>query len=347
MTQILLYTGTNIRQSHEEQLQPVTLDAVWQQIIGETSPLYKETQLLRRVARLDAAAAQRLKTRLPFICCSQFSDGIRKADHFEQSTGFILDIDNVPKDPAYRLELLQQFKQDPEVALVYQSPGGNGYKLLFILQHPITELRSYTSFYKLFLHSFAHKYQLEPYLDTATCDATRVSFLCHDADAWLNPVPVAVDHYQSMSTIETESIHAHQTEFQTSRDATGNCSNQLSKEQYRQLLNTLHPERPAKAPKQIFVPPLLHELMVHVQAQAAAVGIAIAEVLDIHYGKKVVFANLADRAEVNLFYGKKGFSVVKTPKRGSNEELAEIGARIIRLALTQPITQTRGVSNEE
>lgn len=34
-------------------------------------------------------------------------------------------------------------------------------------------------------------------------------------------------------------------------------------------------------------------------------------------------------AEINVFYGKRGFSVVKTPKRGSNDGLADISNRVL------------------
>jgi hypothetical protein len=39
-------------------------------------------------------------------------------------------------------------------------------------------------------------------------------------------------------------------------------------------------------------------------------------------------------AEINVFYGKKGWSVVKTTKSGSHPDLAELGARAIEEILS-------------
>ena len=50
---------------------------------------------------------------------------------------------------------------------------------------------------------------------------------------------------------------------------------------------------------------------------------------NINYGKKMVFVINNIWAEINIFYGKKGFSVVKTPKHGSNSELADIVQKIL------------------
>ena len=40
-------------------------------------------------------------------------------------------------------------------------------------------------------------------------------------------------------------------------------------------------------------------------------------------------------AEVNLFYGKRGFSVVISPRRGTNEELNNVVAELIQQFVNQ------------
>jgi hypothetical protein len=345
MQKSIIYTGQNIQQSHTEVLAGTTIEGVWNRISMVNSELAKETALLRRVARLDAAASQRLKTRLPYICCSSFKGGLRKLDNLEAAHGFILDFDHLSRDPEIYLELVSRLKQDIEVALFYKSPSGCGLKIIFLLDHPIIDATSYSRFYKYFATTFANRYGLEDALDTSTSDVTRVSFLCHDPEAWCNPSPAPVHPGQFFSS--KQSIQQEIEENgEAGREIEKMESNRLTGIQYRSILDTLHPERPAKPLKQIFVPRQLDEIMVHIQAQAAATGIEIAEVQNINYGKKVIFVKLPDRAEVNVFYGKRGFSVVKSPKRGSNELLAEIGERIILLALASPLTKTQEVTDE-
>ena len=53
-------------------------------------------------------------------------------------------------------------------------------------------------------------------------------------------------------------------------------------------------------------------------------GFSIKEIVNIQYGKKIKVQIGLKQAEVNLFYGKKGFSAVKSPKSGTDPELNSI-----------------------
>jgi hypothetical protein len=66
-----------------------------------------------------------------------------------------------------------------------------------------------------------------------------------------------------------------------------------------------------------------------VQEKAMELGITILEVIPIQYGKKIKFGVKHFWAEINVFHGKRGFSVVKTPKNGSNEELTQIAFDLV------------------
>ena len=44
----------------------------------------------------------------------------------------------------------------------------------------------------------------------------------------------------------------------------------------------------------------------------------------IHYGRKLRFGYKGKWAQLNLFYGKSGYKIVKTPVNGSDEELAGV-----------------------
>jgi hypothetical protein len=45
--------------------------------------------------------------------------------------------------------------------------------------------------------------------------------------------------------------------------------------------------------------------------------------------------------ELNLFYGKRGFSIVKTTKSGSHAELADLAANVLRELLYDRFEQLR------
>jgi len=66
-----------------------------------------------------------------------------------------------------------------------------------------------------------------------------------------------------------------------------------------------------------------------------ATGVQVTEIINIQYAKKIR-ARLGQReAEINLFYGKRGFSVVISPRSGTNEELNDLLAEIVNNFLQQ------------
>ena len=58
-------------------------------------------------------------------------------------------------------------------------------------------------------------------------------------------------------------------------------------------------------------------------------GIGIDGVINIHYGKKIKMKVNFREAEINLFYGKKGYSVVQSSRKGTNDELNSLCAELI------------------
>lgn len=48
------------------------------------------------------------------------------------------------------------------------------------------------------------------------------------------------------------------------------------------------------------------------------------EIKNIQYGKKMRFALGLKQAELNLFFGKKGFSVIVSPRTGTDEGLNQL-----------------------
>ena len=70
--------------------------------------------------------------------------------------------------------------------------------------------------------------------------------------------------------------------------------------------------------------------MEELQKYITATGIQITEIINISYGKKIRMKSRTKQAEVNVFYGKRGFSVVKSPRSGTNEELNELMASLIQ-----------------
>ena len=101
----------------------------------------------------------------------------------------------------------------------------------------------------------------------------------------------------------------------------------------RQKLNPK--SSPKTETKQAFVPERLNEIIDNLKQFIEATGVQVTEIINIQYAKKIR-ARLGQReAEINLFYGKRGFSVVISPRSGTNEELNDLLAEIVNNFLQQ------------
>ena len=78
------------------------------------------------------------------------------------------------------------------------------------------------------------------------------------------------------------------------------------------------------------VPAILNDLIDDIKSYIEETGLLVTEVISIQYGKKLRVALGLKQAEVNLFYGKRGFSVVISPRRGTNSELNDLVAELLR-----------------
>ena len=62
-------------------------------------------------------------------------------------------------------------------------------------------------------------------------------------------------------------------------------------------------------------------------------GIEVAATTPIQHGRQLSLTTGANRAELNLFYGQRGFSVVLVPKRGTHPALGELAKFVAEQAI--------------
>ncbi len=323
----MLYFGMNLAQSHKEKLAPVSLEGLYQMISSPSPELIKLTAELEKIHQLDPEAFNRHKTKLPFFCGSEFHDGLRNCEQFIQATYFVLDVDHyfevsqIDKE----IEIKEKLKKDQRIALMYTSPSGTGLKLVLRLSTPITNTKRFADFYLSFAGKFASQYNLEKYIDFKTHDVTRVSFINVDMLAYHNPSHIPVDPEKYQSSFD---VFASKTSpfSEVPADAAAE-KKQLDDETYQEILQTLNPKTP-KRKKNYIIPAILENIIEPVKSAMQEKGMEVLEVLNIHYGKKFRLKLEGSYAEINIYYGKNGFSVVKTPRSDVNEILNEIAYQI-------------------
>ncbi len=323
---LTVYTGENIATTA-----PMT-PTYWEEVvmrIRADRKLAAKIEQLRRVKTLDKEAYKRIKTTLPYFCTSQFAEHLRRSDHFEMAEAWILDADHCATDGLGIQTLKNKLAADPRVALCFVSPGGDGLKILFLLNEPCMNTKHFAEAYKAFAHQFATEYDLMDSIDRVTHDVTRVCFLSHDPQVYQNPIPDLIHWADYLPKF---------TPQQPLFDPTPpppNQSHDIAPDVYKNILAQLKAtNRPAPTPRPPHVPEALNYVLEVIGAPLADVGIEIKEVTDIQYGKKIsLYRPPNHTAECNVFFGKRGFSVVAVPKRANHEELTALVVYIIETAL--------------
>lgn len=314
-------------------LQPVALDKLYKAIINPNSEVATLQKRLQAIKVLDMQQYRKLKTGLPYIVCAQFQPKIRRKENFLFTERFIVDLDHLQAADLDIITLKNQLKQDPRVELMFTSPSGDGLKVFFCLSEKISDSAYYAIFYKSFCLKLAAQYQLEAVIDTKTNDVTRCCFASHDTEAYYNPNPekIEVAQYmpeasslafdQFMKTLQTEekTIKEEQLKAEKPTDAVANIPDDL--------LNSIKQKigMRVKIPqvKNYEQPEQLDSLMQEIAEQVAQIGVAVISSKPISYGRQVKMGAGKYWAEINIFYGQRGVSVVPTTKTGSNKELCE------------------------
>lgn len=85
-----------------------------------------------------------------------------------------------------------------------------------------------------------------------------------------------------------------------------------------------------KKVREVYVPQMLNDIISPLSDYICSTGLQVYEIIDIQYGKKIRICMSSKQAEINLFYGKKGYSVVRSPRTGTDPELNLMCAELIQ-----------------
>lgn len=322
MENIGIFLGKDLINSGSDVLTALSLEQLYQMIINPDNEFLGLFHRLQEVRIIDKDVFKRMKTRLPYFIGASFIKNLRKSEHYIEIDYFTLDIDNYSQKELSVEDLKIRLSDDKRIALMFISPSGEGLKLLFRLEKNNLTPSEYSNFYKSFSATFGRNYGLENYIDYSTCDVSRVSFLSYDVNAFVNFDSIKVNpfnFYSEYDLFKTGSLETAQ------EDTAGRT---LNEEIYSDILKRLNPKTPKRL-KHIFVPKALELIIEPIKLEHEKYSIKLDEIVDINYGKKIRFSHSTDKAEVNIFYGKKGFSVVNSPVRGYCESLAELTVKLI------------------
>lgn len=332
----MISCGNNIR-STEENLQKVRVDYLYQCIRVPRTDVAEKIARLRIIKGLDAKMYATQKRELPFFVCGMFTPAFRRKENFAYTEYFVLDIDHVQEKGHDLGELKQRLVSDSRVVLCFISPGQDGLKLMFKLKSRCYDAGIYSIFYKLFASMFSKQYNLQQVIDDRTCDVSRACFMSIDPDVYYNPVAELVDWEQIVNEQNSMALFENVKQLEEEQQQLGKesakdevVSNEPGAETMQRIKSLLNPARAKKEKiKEYFVPGILNDIIGDLKRYIEETGAIVTEIRDISYGKKIGVQVGLKFAEINLFYGKRGFNVVKSPKQGTSEELNAVVAELV------------------
>ena len=294
--------GTNI-QSNADMLQKVPVKYLYDSLRHPRPDIVSSIRQLRIVRELDNKQYSLLKRKLPYLVCGMFNPPYRRTENFAYTEYFIIDIDHLSEKGLSLADTRKRIEKDTRTVLSFVSPGEDGLKVLFKLKERCYDSGLYSLFYKSFLAIFSEQYALQQVVDIRTSDVTRALF----------------EQKRKQEQQEKEQETLSKAENRPSDpDST-------AMERIKQLLNP----KPHKEKPPVYVPKELNDIIADLKSYIEQTGVIVPEIINIQYGKKIRFEMGLKKAEVNLFFGKKGFSVVQSPRSGTNAELNRLMAELV------------------
>lgn len=336
----MLLFGTNI-QSAADELKKVQEEYLYNSLRNPKPTIAATIQQLRIVYSMDAKAYAQLKRRLPYFVCGQFNPPFRRKENFAYTESFILDFDHLSSKQLSMKTIRDNIVKDEQVMMCFTSPSEDGLKVMFRLKERCYDAGLYSIFYKAFAATFAMRHNLTQVTDSKTSDVARACFISIDPNAYFNPnsIPVDIKAYLDESNPDLLfKIKHEQDEHDKVIKKSDDDQVSLPKDPDKDILTRIRQQLNPKAQLPVeqhpaYVPERLNEIIAELKLFIEETGLQVTEIINIQYAKKIRARLGQKEAEVNLFYGKRGFSVVISPRLGTNEELNELLADLIKAFL--------------
>lgn len=334
----MLLFGTNI-QSAADELKKVQEDYLYNSLRNPKPTIAAVVQQLRIIYSMDAKGYAQLKRKLPYFVCGQFTPAFRRKENFAYTERFVLDFDHLSSKFLSLKTIREEIIRDEQVMMCFVSPSEDGLKVMFRLKERCYDAGLYAIFYKAFAATFSMRHNLMQIVDSKTSDVTRACFVSIDKQAYYNPNCTPVDMGAYLDVANPHSIFSTKCENEEHEKMAKKDNDDEEevrlKDPDKDILNhirqKLNPNgRPQPKARNAFVPERLNEIIDDLKCFIEEMGLQVTEIHNIQYAKKIQ-ARLGHRdAEINLFYGKRGFSVVISPRLGTDEELNTLLADLVR-----------------
>lgn len=328
----MLSYGKNIT-AFNDTLNKVKVEYLFHSLCNPKQEIKSQINQLRIIRDIDSKQYSLLKRRLPYIVCAHFNPLYRRTENFAYTEYFIIDIDHLSSKEISLDTLREKLKNDERIVLLFTSPGEDGMKVMFKLTERCYDSGLYSLFYKSFLRDFSKQYSLEQVVDERTSDVCRACFISVDADAYYNPQAQPVDFNAYIDTENPQELLSLNKELvkeiKENKSEKAKSEREIDDETISKIKSLLNPKSVKAKKPAPYIPEQLNEIIDELKVYVENTGVVLYEIVNIQYGKKLRFKLGHRLGEVNLFYGKHGFSVVKSPKSGTSAEVNDLMAALV------------------
>lgn len=331
----MIMVGRNIREV-DDQLLKIKTDMLYHSICQPKPEIVAQIRQLRILRSIDEKQYGQQKRLLPYFVCAAFNPPYRRKENFAYTEYFVIDIDHI-SSKGYDLSTLRKtIEVDSRVLMSFASPSEDGLKVMFRLRERCYDAGIYSVFYKAFAKSFSEQYGLDQVIDTKTCDVSRACFISIDSNVYYNadadsielsyyvPVENTIELFDLKHSLDKEAKENEkiEQEREPSAEPDGDTVSRI-----KELLKL---SAAKKQEKEAFVPEVLNDIINDLKQYIEQTGAIVTDIKNIQYAKKIHLRIGTKEAEVNLFYGKRGFTVVQSPKSGTNAETNQLAAELIQ-----------------
>jgi len=330
----MISAGNRITSSADS-LEKIQVSYLYHSIKNPKGELASRIRQLRIVRDIDPKKYVMLKRELPYVVCGMFNPPFRRTENFAYTEYFIIDIDHITQKKLSIEKLRIELEQDPRTVLSFLSPGEDGLKLVFKLQERCYDHGLYSLFYKAFVSHFSQVYHLDQVIDQKTCDVCRACFISVDSHIYYNPEATPIDINGYIDTSNPVSLFdlkkKQEQSFSVEKEKTDKfITDDIDQEAIDKIKNILKIKKISAAKPPVHVPEQLNDIIDDLKKYVEETGLIISEIININYGKKIRLQMGLKQAEINIFYGKRGFSVVESPRNGTNSELNKLTGELIK-----------------
>ena len=333
--------GKNIIAANDP-LQKVPLVKIYHAIKNPKPETQNMLRQLRIMRGLDIKRYKEQKKCLPYIVCAMFNPAFRNRDNFAYTEYFILDFDNLAEKGMDVENIRKTLIKDDRVVMCFVSPSEDGLKVVFRLKERCYDAGVYSLFYKVFSKHFSIQYNLSQVIDVKTSDVSRACFISIDPAVYYNAdaAPIDLTNYvnknDSMEFFAMKSKIAFEEKERKKKESDSSTQpgskqedvDQAVIDNIKSILVSANQRKIERPP--VYVPEQLDGIIDSLRQHIEQAGLQVTDIINIQYGKKIKTKVGLRLAETNVFYGRKGYSVIISPRTGTNTELNEVVCQLIK-----------------